>query len=74
MVLLEGALSTVGPVELVQVVAVESVLGSEDSFSVLFLGRHRWHSAFHGRPGLERCDHTVMVCVVSGGNSQGYDY
>jgi len=69
---LDWAVSKVGPVELVQVVAVESVLGSEDSLSVLFLGRHRWHSALHVRRELERCDHRVMVDVVSGLKSQGY--
>jgi hypothetical protein len=71
-VVLDCAISKAGPVEIVQVVAVESVLGSEDSLSVLCLGRHRLHSALHVRRESERCDHRVILGVASGWNLQGY--
>jgi hypothetical protein len=66
------AVTKTRPVELVEVVVVESVLGSEDSVAVLFLEQYRWHSAFHVPRKSERCDHRVMVVVVSGWILQGH--
>jgi hypothetical protein len=71
-VVLDWAVSKAGPVELVQVVAVESVLASEDSLSILRLGRHRLHSALTVRRESERCDHRVILGVASGWNLQEY--